>query len=194
MSVSAAFHLGEEPLILASASPRRAQMLKEAGIPFAVIPADIDEHCIQAETTAELPERIALAKAECVARLHPNRLILAADTSVCLDDVIFGKPRDMADAVRTLQQLSGKTHQVITGVALLQGNCRESWHSVSNVTFKTLAPSDIQAYFALVNPLDKAGAYAIQEHGDMIVSAIGGLRSNIVGLPIEEVLARLDRM
>ena len=193
MSIYAPFRLGEEPLILASASPRRAQMLREAGIPFAVIPADIDEHCIQSETTVELPERIAQAKAESVARLHPNRLVLAADTIVCLDDVIFGKPRDMADAVYTLQQLSGKTHQVITGVALLQGNRRECWHSLSNVTFRTLAPSDIQAYFALVNPLDKAGAYAIQEHGEMIISAIGGLRSNIVGLPIEEVLARIAR-
>lgn len=193
MSVSAPFCLGGEPLILASASPRRAQMLKDAGIPFTVIPADIDEHGIQAETTAELPERIALAKAESVARLHPNRLVLAADTIVCLEDVIFGKPRDMADAVRTLQQLSGKTHQVITGVALLQGNHRECWHALSNVTFRTLTPSAIQAYFDLVNPLDKAGAYAIQEHGEMIISAIGGLRSNIVGLPIEEVLDKIAR-
>ena len=193
MSVSPAFRLGDEPLILASASPRRAQMLREAGIPFVVIPADIDEHCIQAESTAELPEKIALAKAESIARLHPNRLVLAADTIVCLGDVIFGKPRDMADAVHTLQQLSGKTHQVITGVALLQGNRRECWHAVSDVTFKTLTLAEIQAYFAQVNPLDKAGAYAIQEHGEMIISAITGLRSNIVGLPIEEVLARIAR-
>ena len=187
------FQLTAEPLILASASPRRAQMLRDTSIPFEVIPADIDEHGIQAPTVAELPERIALAKAECVAARYPNRLILAADTIVCLGNEIFGKPKDMDEAVQTLQRLSGKTHQVITGVALLQGHQRECWHSVSDVTFHTLAPSEIHAYFGFVNPLDKAGAYAIQEHGEMIISSIVGLKSNIIGLPIEEVLARIHR-
>ena len=185
------FNLNGNPLVLASASPRRAEMLKNANIPFIIAPADIDEHGIHADSIESLPEKIALAKAKAIAPKFPEHTILAADTIVCLDGRLFGKPHDMQEARHFLKALSGKTHNVITGVALLKDNDAAIWHAISEVTFHQLTNDIINGYFSFVNPLDKAGAYAIQEHGDMIVSGITGLKSNIIGLPIEEILERL---
>jgi septum formation protein len=184
------------PLVLASASPRRRQLLQEAGIAIRVDAADVDETALPGETAAAHVRRLALAKADAVAGRHPQALVLGADTVVVLDGVIFGKPADLAHAQRMLAALSGRWHEVLTGVALV---CREpaqrqAWVCRTRVRFAALPAETIQAYCTCANPLDKAGAYGIQEHGEMLVAEIAGLRSNVIGLPIEEVVAALRRL
>jgi septum formation protein len=142
---------------------------------------------------AELCQLNAHRKARAVAGKIPDALVLGADTLVFLDGEIMGKPRDLDDARRMLAQLQGRTHQVVTGVSLihLRGH-RERLFAVStDVIFRPLTAAQIGNYLSRMNPLDKAGAYAIQEHGDMIVSEISGSRSNVVGLPVERVGAEL---
>ena len=180
-------------LVLASKSPRRRHFFEDAGLEFTCDPATAPE----APWDGIVPpcdhvKALALAKATEVARRHPGDLVLAADTVVVKDQVIFGKPCDLADAKRMLRTLSGGCHQVLTGVALWRDeDCIRAWVSSSTVRFRNLADADIDQYCQLVNVLDKAGAYGIQEHGDLIVEGIDGLWSNVVGLPIEEVLNEL---
>ncbi len=182
---------GEE-LILASGSPRRRQLLAAAGIRFFCQSADVDEASLPGETAAELVQRLAASKARQIAAGCPGRLVLGADTVVALDGVIYGKPADLAAARAMLLALSGRSHQVLTGVCLVRqpaGRREVSriWVCTTSVAFRTLASDDIEAYFRLVDPLDKAGAYGIQEHGDMIVARVDGLLSNVIGLPVEEL-------
>ncbi|HPY89936.1 MAG TPA: Maf family protein [Lentisphaeria bacterium] len=182
----------DEELILASGSPRRRQLLKAAGIKFSWQTADVDETSRPGETAAELVQRLATSKARQVAAACPGRLVLGADTAVVLEEVVYGKPNDMDEARAMLQALSGRTHQVLTGVCLIRQlpkheEVSRSWACTTRVTFRTLTADDIKAYFRLVDPLDKAGAYGIQEHGDMIVEQVDGLLSNVIGLPIEEL-------
>jgi septum formation protein len=177
------------PLILASASPRRAELLRQLQPEFQIVPGNATEIFDGQLSPLELCQINAHRKARAVAKKIPDALVLGADTLVFLDGEIMGKPRELADARWMLIRLQGRTHQVVTGVSLihLRGH-RERLFAVStDVTFRPLTAGQIDDYIAKVNPLDKAGAYAIQEHGDMIVSEISGSFSNVVGLPVERV-------
>ena len=182
-------------IVLASASPRRRELLHGAGIRFVCHPADVDEALRHEEEPAAAVQRLARAKAAAVAGAFPHEIVLGADTLVVLDGQALGKPRDLDDARRMFRMLSGRTHQVMTGVSLLRLRSphEETWCCVTDVTFRELSAMAVEEYLDKVHVLDKAGAYAIQECGEMIVSGICGLRSNVVGLPVEEVAARLGR-
>jgi len=153
----------------------------------------VDESPLAEESPAEHVRRLALAKAEGVAARRPECLVLGADTVVVLDGTVFGKPADLADAGRMLRQLSGRWHEVLTGVALvrLEPPWRRAWVCTTRVRFRALSEDAIHEYCRRVNVLDKAGAYGIQEHGEMLVADLEGLYSNVVGLPLEQVLAAL---
>ena len=177
------------PLILASASPRRVELLRELGVKFTVITCPTEEAHHEDFTARELCLLNAYRKARAVAKLHPQALVLGADTLVYLGTTLYGKPADLADAHRMLGELSGHTHQVVTGVCLLHlGRHRcQLFAETTNVTFKPLSGPQISAYLAAIQPLDKAGAYAIQDHGDQIAAHVSGSFSNVVGLPVERV-------
>ena len=181
-------------LYLASESPRRRELLKKLGFPFAAETAHVTE-LEQADETCSvslLPEINSKLKAEAVSSRHPDDTVIGADTSIILDDKILGKPRDLPDARRVLTLLSGRSHQGVTGVTVMRRGSRpflRSWSDISTVTFKTLSPEIIEDYLSKVNVLDKAGAYAIQEHGDMIISGFTGDLDNIIGLPTVSLAA-----
>jgi septum formation protein len=176
-------------LILASASPRRRELLGKLRLRFKVIPSEAEEVICKYLTPAELVQRNAWAKAESVAKQHRTRLVLGADTIVCLGGRIFGKPRDIGEARRMLRALQGKTHWVVTGVCLrrYRPHYVKLFAEVTRVTFRSLAPSEINHYLELIQPLDKAGAYAIQEHSDRLLAKLEGSYSNVVGLPLERL-------
>jgi septum formation protein len=172
-------------LILASASPRRQELLRGAGIPFAVQPAEIDETPRKGEAPELYARRVAGEKAEAVAGKRPEEVVLAADTIVIVDDEILGKPRDQRDAARMLQSLSGREHQVLTAVALVvPGRGMETKCSTTRVHFRKLKEEEIQEYIASGEPMDKAGAYAIQGGAASWVTRLDGDYSNVVGLPL----------
>jgi septum formation protein len=177
------------PVILASISPRRSELLKELGLEFQVIPAEMDETAPEHLTPHEICQVNAHRKARVIARKHPEALVIGADTIVCLDQTIFGKPRNTTEAREILEALSGETHQVVTGVCLMHlAARRERLFAVSTiVTFRPLTARQIRDYVKAVHTLDKAGAYAIQEHGDRIIKSIKGSRSNVIGLPLERL-------
>jgi len=182
-------------LILASASPRRAELLGSLGIPFEVVPSNAVEHNNHPVSPQKLALHNARLKARDVALRHPDALVIGADTLVVRGGVVFGKPADLADARRMLRALSGRDHCVITGVCLLGGpsGAESCFAEETRVRFRPLSDADIENYLRAVNVLDKAGAYAIQE-GPPVVASFEGSRSNIVGLPLErlaEVLRRL---
>ena len=178
------------PLILASASPRRQQLLHEAGVPFVTRPVDVDEAPLPAETPKALVQRLARAKAE-AADVGPDDIVLAADTEVAYDGECFGKPRDLADARRMITRLAGTTHRVHTGVCLRHADTAEVWVCTTEVTFKPLTAADIDHYLRVSQPLDKAGAYGIQHHADILLAGYRGSWTNVIGLPIDEVRERL---
>jgi septum formation protein len=177
------------PLILASASPRREELLRQLTLDFQIVPGDAVEIFDDQLSPWELCQLNAHRKARVIAKKHPDALVLGADTLVFLDNEIMGKPADAAEARRMLGRLQGRKHQVVTGVSLIHLRAlRERTFAVStDVTFRALTAGQINDYLSKTNPLDKAGAYAIQEHGDTIVSGISGSFSNVVGLPIERV-------
>jgi septum formation protein len=177
------------PLILASASPRRAELLRKAGVAFEIQVADIDETPYPGEDPGAYVERLALEKAQAVAKKFPDRLVLAADTTVTLDGEIFGKPEDQADARRMLTAFSGKTHSVLTGHALLQLSTqkKEIFVSETSVKFFILAAQQIEEYVRSGEPMDKAGAYAIQGAAKSFVESIQGSLENVIGLDTERV-------
>jgi septum formation protein len=188
--------------VLASASPRRQELLRNAGIPFTSCPTDIPEQPQPGESPRACAERLALEKAQVAWRQHPDKFILGADTIVVVDDEILGKPRDAADARRMLQLLSGKTHQVITGVCLmgqtlktenakLRAGFEDARSETTLVTVTKLADADIHSYIASGEPMDKAGAYAIQGMASRWIPRIEGDYSNVVGLPIALVYRML---
>jgi septum formation protein len=181
------------PLVLASASPRRAELLRQLQPEFQIVPSDAEEIFDAHLSPQELCQMNAHRKARAVAKRIPDALVLGADTLVFLDGEIMGKPGDLADARRMLAQLQGRTHQVVTGVSLihLRGHRARLFAASTDVTFRPLTAAQIGNYLSRMNPLDKAGAYAIQEHGDLIVSEISGSYSNVVGLPVERVGAEL---
>jgi septum formation protein len=187
------------PLILASASPRRQELLRQMGLAFEVIPARIREVQPGHLSPAEIGQINACRKARAVARDHPEALVLGADTLVCLGRRLFGKPADFPEAERMLLELEGREHLVITGVCLLQLRARRRrlFAAATRVLFRPLGLDQVRAYLERIHPLDKAGAYAIQEHGDLIVERIEGSFSNVVGLPVErleQVLAQWDAL
>ena len=181
-------------LILASASPRRAELLRQLQAEFQIVPSDAAEIIDEQLSPLELCQLNAHRKARAVAKKIPNAMVLGADTLVFLDGEVMGKPRDLADARRMLARLQGRTHQVVTGVSLihLRGSRERLFAVGTDVTFRPLDESQINGYLSRMNPLDKAGAYAIQEHGDMIVSEIFGSYSNVVGLPVEQLQLELN--
>jgi septum formation protein len=181
------------PLILASNSPRRSELLRGLGLDFNVVPSDATELHTEQLTAVEISQLNAYRKARAVAKKFPDSLVLGADTLVSLEDALLGKPANLEDAYRMLKQLQGRTHHVVTGVCLLhlRGHRQKLFADVTEVAFRTLAIEQIRDYLARINPLDKAGAYAIQEEGDKIVEAIHGSFTNVVGLPVERLRAEL---
>jgi septum formation protein len=182
------------PMILASASPRRAELLRQLSLDFKVVPGEVLEVHHDQLTARELSQVNAYRKARAVAKKFPDALVLGADTLVYLDTALFGKPATLEEAYRMLERLQGRTHQVVTGICLLHlRNHRQAVFAVSTaVTFHALDDVRIRRYLNRVNPLDKAGAYAIQEEGDLIVEKIVGSYTNVVGLPVERLTAKLE--
>lgn len=181
-------------LILASASPRRAELLRECGYEFSVLTSPVEELAPEHLTAQELCQLNAHRKARAVAKKSPDSLVLAADTLVFLGKEVLGKPASKPDALKMLLRLQGRTHQVVTGVILLHLRThRESMFAVcTDVRFRSLSERDAEAYLEKINPLDKAGGYAIQEHGEMIVEEISGSYTNVVGLPLERLQHELQ--
>jgi septum formation protein len=176
-------------LHLASASPRRSALLRQIGITHEVRPVDVDESLLAQESPERYVQRLALTKAQRLwSRLeHSERqAVLGADTSVALEDQILGKPGDQAEGKRMLQSLSGRTHQVLTAVALCHSQGSAVRLSISDVTFRRLEPEEIDAYWRTGEPIDKAGGYAIQGAAALFVERIAGSYSGIVGLPLFE--------
>ena len=180
-------------IILASSSPRRRELLSQVGIPFEVVPGNIDEENAQLTgTPAQKAEQLAYMKALAVASGLKSGLVLGADTIVVCDDEIFGKPADENDARRMLKKLEGREHQVITGIALVDASDgkAKTEHEVTTVRFSKMTDMEIDAYISSGEPFDKAGAYAIQGRAAVFVESLDGCYSNVVGLP----LSRLYRM
>lgn len=183
-------------LILASASPRRQELLRNAGIPFRVDPADIDETPREGEPARSCAERLAREKARTAARNHPQKWVLGADTIVVLDGAIFGKPADEADAARMLGLLSGRTHQVMTGVCLLRTGSapiEDTRSEITQVTMLALTEDNIRCYVSTKEPMDKAGGYAIQGIASRWITRIDGDYCNVVGLPVALVWQMLKK-
>jgi septum formation protein len=179
-------------LILASASPRRRELLAHLGLPFTVQAADIDETPYPDEDPRAYTERLAREKALAIAQHQPDATVLAADTTVVLDDLILGKPHDAADARRMLQMLQGRSHRVITGVAVHSNNQTTVESEQTLVTFAQMSVEMIDRYVATGEPLDKAGAYGIQGAAAQFIPRIEGDYSNVVGLPLARVRQMLE--
>ena len=184
------------PIILASTSPRRSELLREMGLEFVVSPAHFEEAEHPHLSPVELAKLNACRKARVIAQRYPKALVLGADTVVSLGTKFYGKPADRADAARMLSELQGQTHQVVTGICLihLHGRRHRLFAETTHVTFRALTLAQIQDYLARIHALDKAGAYAIQEHGDRIVKGIVGSFNNVVGLPTERLAQELAQM
>ncbi len=183
-------------IVLASASPRRTELMELAGIRFGVVPADICEDVLPGELPADHVTRLSHEKAAAVAAKTYGRFFIGADTIVVLDGAILGKPVDAADAVRMLTGLSGRDHEVITGFTVLDALCgtHTSRSVCTEVTFKKLADHEIAAYIATGCPMDKAGAYAIQGGAVHFVRSINGSYTNVIGLPMTELYEALQNM
>jgi septum formation protein len=171
-------------IVLASASPRRAEILRTVGWPFEILPQDIDETRLPDEDAVTYVRRLALGKAEAAARQCTGALVVGADTTVVIGDKVLEKPHDHGDARRMLRQLSGRWHQVVTGVAVIDSSESRVAHATTEVKFAVMMPSEIDWYVASGQPMDKAGAYAIQGPGSRFIEGIRGEYFNVVGLPV----------
>jgi len=178
-------------LILASASPRRAELLQNAAITFIVEPAHVPEEPLPDEAPLEYAQRLARAKARAVYALHPNSAVLGADTVVVVDEHLLEKPEDERDAARMLRLLSGRMHQVITGVCLVALAFERTEAEVTRVVFSPLSEDEIVFYIRTGEPMDKAGAYGIQGIASRWVERIEGCYFNVVGLPLPRVYRML---
>lgn len=178
-------------IILASASPRRRELLTQIGVSYKVLPVDIDESPRPGEAPADFVRRLALEKARAGQAVHDGPPVLGADTCVVVDGRILGKPRDYAQAQAMLSALSGRVHQVLSAVALVQGERRAQALSQSRVGMRVIAEAEIEAYWASGEPADKAGAYAIQGLGAVFVNALEGSYSGVMGLPVFETAGLL---
>ena len=190
-------------IVLASASPRRQELLRNAGIAFVVQAADIDETPLAGESARECAERLAREKALAVWRGRPHDVVLGADTVVVVDEIILGKPADADDAARMLQMLSGRVHAVITGVCVVRAvaggqgpgaSKTETGSETTLVTMNSLSDAEILDYVATGEPMDKAGAYAIQGMASRWIPRIEGDYSNVVGLPVALVWWMISRL
>jgi len=173
---------------LASASPRRRELLQAAGIGLTIVPADLDESPLPGERPIDLVLRLARAKA---AAIPSDATVVAADTAVVLDDVAYAKPDDDDDARRMLRALSGRTHQVLTGWCVQRGPRRVDGVVATEVTFRALDDGDIDRWIATGGHRDKAGAYAIQGAAAALIARVQGSLTNVIGLPLDEVLAAI---
>lgn len=182
-----------ELLILGSASPRRKLLLEELGIQFECVAADIDETVLPGELPKDLVVRLALGKATKVAERFPNRFVLGADTDVEVDGQILGKPTDAQDAKRLLNLIAGRTHTVWGGCALVHSNkgLAVSIVSRTSVTMRSISDADVECYVSTGEPMDKAGAYAVQGLGSQFIDSIAGSYPNVVGLDTPRVVALL---
>lgn len=189
-----------QPIILASQSPRRKQLLEWAEVPFEIIVQNTDEtfpaHLSIEEAPVYIARQKGLAVQQAIKNTHSsNKIILAADTVVVLNNTIIGKPKDAAHAIEILQNLSGKTHRVITGVVLLHNGAETSFANITEVTFHTLTTQQIMFYVEKYKPYDKAGAYAIQEWiGVVGIHSIDGDFYNVMGLPVSKVVQALMQL
>jgi septum formation protein len=186
----------EDLLVLASGSPRRRELLNAVGLPFEVIVPDIVEEPLAMEAPGELVMRLAREKAQAVAgRLgpRPRRVVLGSDTVVVVDGEVLGKPRDPEDAVALLGRILGREHRVLTGVAVVESDTGTSRvvHVESRVYMRPADEAEIRAYVATGEPLDKAGAYALQGEGRRFVERVEGSETNVIGLPLEEAVSLL---
>jgi len=173
-------------IILASASPRRGELLRQMGVEFRVWPADIDETPGDHEQPGDYVLRLAREKALAIARLAPEAIVVGADTSVVIDTCILGKPATCEEAADTLRALSGRTHQVLTGVAVAVDGYAVACLVTTDVRFRTLRPDEIGSYVRSGEPMDKAGSYGIQGLGGIFVESLRGSYSAVVGLPLRE--------
>jgi septum formation protein len=175
------------PLILASQSPRRVELMTEAGFAFEIVLPEVEEAHDASLTPEALTVENARRKAVAGAQMRPDALVIGADTLVYVDGIPLGKPKNMEEALQMLRQLSGRAHEVCTGVYLAHsgGAQGRGLHGITHVIFQALSDDQIRAYHAKVNPLDKAGAYGIQEYGEMILSNYDGSWTNVMGLPME---------
>lgn len=180
-------------LILASASPRRSELLERIGLQFRICPADVVEYNSADDGPAQMVLHNAGLKADALTTDFPDALVLGSDTTVALDGIVLNKPVDLEDARSMLQRLSGRPHTVYTSIALRwqAGGLSDDFVEASQVYFKTLDDATISAYFKCVDPLDKAGGYGIQTGREMIVEAVEGSVENVMGLPIQALEARL---
>lgn len=181
-------------LILASNSPRRRELLRQMGIEhYQTVSSGVDECVEGAPHPSQLVEVLSARKAAAVSEQAPDALVIAADTVVVLDGEVLGKPKDEADAFRMLSALSGRRHEVYTGVTVRRGGAVLTGHEVTDVDFRTLTPAEIRAYVATAEPMDKAGAYGIQGYGSLLVAGIRGDYFNVMGLPVNRLRAMLAR-
>lgn len=176
-------------LILASGSPRRRDLLAEAGYEFSVVPPGIEEIEDSSLPIREVTAANARRKVEAVSRAHPEAVVIAADTLVLLGERNLSKPLNREEAATMLRALSGKSHQVFTAVSIRRASPakQHDFTIATQVHFKELSEAEQQSYHTRINPMDKAGAYAAQEHGDLIIDRIEGSMTNVIGLPMEEV-------
>lgn len=183
--------MAERDLVLASGSPRRREMLSGLGLEFLVDPADIDEGVRPGETPVAYVRRVASSKATTVAARHPTSVVLAADTTIDLDGAVLAKPADAADAARMLEALSGREHLAHTAMAIAVGGLLNVVEVTTAVRMRPLSTAEIDWYVATGEPLDKAGAYAIQGRAAAFVESVAGSVSNVVGLPMAEAVMAL---
>ena len=173
-----------QALILASKSPRRQQLLAQLGYQFTTSSADIDESVVNGETPKQYVRRLAIAKAQVIAKENSQAVVLGSDTAVVIDNEILGKPGDQQDCIAMLKKLSGRQHQVLTSIALVQGKRVESQVVTTEVFFKTLSEQEMLRYWQSEEPKDKAGSYGIQGLGAQFVHKIQGCYFAVVGLPL----------
>ncbi len=184
----------QTPLVLASGSPRRRQLLTEAGVEFEIIESGIDEQMREREAGRDFALRMAREKALAISGRRPQALVLGADTVVEIDAEILGKPQDREEARAMLRKLSGQVHRVFTGFALARaGSIAESAAILSEVRFRQLTDAEIERYIITDEPYDKAGGYAVQGEAGTFIAAVQGSIANVMGLPIDEVLQALRR-
>lgn len=180
-------------LILASGSPRRKELLQQLHIPFSVHVSNVDEKVNHNYSPSEVVMDLALQKASDVATLYPNHIVLGSDTVVVYKDSILGKPASEAEAIKTLEMLSGKKHQVLTGVALVEGEQVQTFYEKTDVEFWPLTVDEITQYVRTGEPMDKAGSYGIQGLGAMFVKSIQGDYFSVVGLPLSRTIRELRK-
>ncbi|HEX6749817.1 MAG TPA: Maf family protein [Longimicrobium sp.] len=181
------------PIVLASQSPRRAELIARLGLDFDIVPADIDESYREGEMPPEHAERLSREKAETIARTHPHALVVGSDTIVVIDGAVLGKPRDRDKAVEMLMRLSGRDHEVCTGIAVAMDGRVESGLERVRVRFRALDRRACEEYVATGEPMDKAGAYGIQGFGSAIVESIEGDYFAVMGLPVVRMLTLIER-